>query len=41
MEVDNVDKPRPNEYTDAEWTEYVDAMLQDYYDISYMGKNGE
>ena len=41
MEVDNVDLPKPNEYTAAEWCEYVDAMWQDYEYTSYMGKNGK
>ena len=40
--VDNVDLPRPpNEYTDAEWAEYVDATCQDYEAISYTGRNGK
>ena len=39
MEMDNVDLPRPNEYTDAGWAECVNALWQNYDDISYMGKN--
>ena len=38
MEVDNVDLPRPNEYLDAEWVEYIDAMSQDWKDISSWGR---
>ena len=41
MEADNVDLPRLNEHTDAEWAEYVDAMRQDYEDVNYMVKNGK
>ena len=44
MEVDALnrmpgqDGGKQNQYTDQEWTEYVDSLRQEFEDVSYVGK---